>query len=58
MGTSASVALATWVRTVKSAMAATPVLVATPASVSTYRRATKAVLSSASVHMVSSMCQL
>ena len=58
MGTSASVALATWVPTVKSAMVATPARVATPASVWIYRRATKAVLSSASVHMVSSMCQM
>jgi len=56
MGTSASVALATWVPTVRSVTVATPAHVATPASVSTYRRATKAVLSSASVHMVSSMC--
>jgi hypothetical protein len=58
MDTSANVAPATWVLTVRSGTVATPALVATPASVSTYHRATKAVLSSASVHMVSSMYQM
>ena len=58
MGTSASVVLDTSDPTAKSVTAATPAPVATPASVSTYRRATKGILTSASVHMVSHMCQL
>jgi hypothetical protein len=56
MGTSASAVLATWARIAKSAMAATPAPAVTLASVWTSRRATRAVLSSVSVLMVSSVC--
>jgi hypothetical protein len=53
MATSASVVLATWDHTVRNAMAAILVPVATQASAWTSRRVTKAAPSSASVHMVS-----
>jgi hypothetical protein len=56
MGTSASAALATWGRTAKSAMAATPAPAAILASVWTSRRATRAALSSVCVLTVSPVC--
>jgi hypothetical protein len=56
MGTSVSVVLATWARTARSAMVATPAPAATLASVWTSRKATRAALSSVSVLTVSSVC--